>query len=363
MKDPIKLLEIKNFKTIKQLKFDCKRINLFIGKPNVGKSNILEAISLLGGSYSSQHGDKHKYLSEFIRYNRIEDLFYDKQTSNDILINSNIGNCIINNQYYSDSYTFLLFNDIKIINNIQDNNYKNLPDNFVKDWNNLTLHQVKLPNFGMNIHADGRLISSHFDIIRWHNPIKKYDFKKNERIDNRFHMFLTPPNGDNQYAVLNNNKTLFKEISGFFKEYKLDFVLKSDESKFALQKKIDGVIYSYEYNLIADTMQRIIFYLLAISSNKESILIFEEPETHSFPLYTKKFAKKIAESTSNQYFIATHSPFILNTLIENVAPEDLNIFITKYEKYQTKVELLSQKEIEDMLNYGNDIFFSPRLNN
>lgn len=33
-------VEIKNFKSIKDLRLDCKRVNVFIGKPNVGKSNI-----------------------------------------------------------------------------------------------------------------------------------------------------------------------------------------------------------------------------------------------------------------------------------------------------------------------------------
>ena len=41
-------VEIKNFKSIKDLRLDCKRVNVFIGKPNVGKSNILEGLGLLG---------------------------------------------------------------------------------------------------------------------------------------------------------------------------------------------------------------------------------------------------------------------------------------------------------------------------
>ena len=35
-------IEIKNFKSIRHQKIEgCKRINVFIGYPNVGKSNIL----------------------------------------------------------------------------------------------------------------------------------------------------------------------------------------------------------------------------------------------------------------------------------------------------------------------------------
>ena len=40
----IKKLEIENFKSIKHLSLDCKRVNVFIGEPNAGKSNILEAL-------------------------------------------------------------------------------------------------------------------------------------------------------------------------------------------------------------------------------------------------------------------------------------------------------------------------------
>lgn len=42
----IKNINIKNFKSIKLLELDCRRINLFIGKPNTGKSNILEGIGI-----------------------------------------------------------------------------------------------------------------------------------------------------------------------------------------------------------------------------------------------------------------------------------------------------------------------------
>ena len=89
MKNQIKTLEIKNFKTIKDSKkIDCKRINIFIGKPNVGKSNILEAISLLGATYSQ---NKEKFLSDLIRYENFENLFYDNEIGNKIEVISNVG--------------------------------------------------------------------------------------------------------------------------------------------------------------------------------------------------------------------------------------------------------------------------------
>jgi len=80
-------IEIKNFKSIKHLKTDCKRVNVFIGKPNVGKSNILEALSLLGAHYTT---DENKFLGEFIRYEEISNLFYDDDLLNIIEVDTNL---------------------------------------------------------------------------------------------------------------------------------------------------------------------------------------------------------------------------------------------------------------------------------
>ncbi|MDW8041127.1 MAG: AAA family ATPase, partial [Nitrososphaerota archaeon] len=68
----IKNLEIFNFKSVKHLKLECKRINLFIGEPNTGKSNILEVIGLL--SYMYYGGD----VRRFCRFENMTDLFYDR---------------------------------------------------------------------------------------------------------------------------------------------------------------------------------------------------------------------------------------------------------------------------------------------
>jgi AAA15 family ATPase/GTPase len=56
-------LSIANFKSIRQLNIDCKKINLFIGEPNTGKSNILEALALL--SWWARPGQNLQDMSDF----------------------------------------------------------------------------------------------------------------------------------------------------------------------------------------------------------------------------------------------------------------------------------------------------------
>ena len=65
-------LSIKNFKSIKELKIDCRRINLLIGEPNTGKSNILEALGLL-----SWCGHGNESPKEYVRFQGMHNLFYD----------------------------------------------------------------------------------------------------------------------------------------------------------------------------------------------------------------------------------------------------------------------------------------------
>jgi hypothetical protein len=94
---------------------------------------------------------------------------------------------------------------------------------------------------------------------------------------------------------------------------------------------------------------------VAIVSNKDSVLAFEEPESHAFPYYTKYLAEVIAlDTNNNQYFISTHNPYFLLPILEKSPKEDVAIFITYLEDYQTKVKPLSQKQLEEIMEI--DVF-------
>jgi AAA15 family ATPase/GTPase len=69
----IRHVHIENFKSIKELDLDLKRVNVIIGEPNSGKSNILEAFGLL---YWLQH---RRNLHELVRHEHINELFHLKK--------------------------------------------------------------------------------------------------------------------------------------------------------------------------------------------------------------------------------------------------------------------------------------------
>ncbi len=73
-------LTIRNFKSIKDLRLTCKKMNIFIGEPNTGKSNILEALSLR--SLNAMLGQTLN--QNIFRYKTIGDLFYDFNIDNPV---------------------------------------------------------------------------------------------------------------------------------------------------------------------------------------------------------------------------------------------------------------------------------------
>jgi len=314
----IKNLEIENFKSIKHLKLDCKRINIFIGEPNTGKSNILETFGMLSHCRygHSSYGDFDK---NFVRFENMTDLFYDGNINDKIKIRID-GNVL--QVKYQDKYFKGFYNQKEAFSY----------DNIGKGTN----HQLsELEPFGF------------------------YRFKVREDFPSPDLDYLRPPSGDNLLALLMAHKELKELSKRIFGKYGLKMVLRPQKSNIEVQKEIEGVIIAYPYSLVSDTLQRIIFYLVAIETNKNFVVAFEEPEAHAFPYYTKYLAERIAlDKNNNQYFIATHNPYLLLSILEKAHKDEIAIFITYFEDYQTKVKLLSEKDLEEIMELGIDIFFN-----
>ena len=155
-----------------------------------------------------------------------------------------------------------------------------------------------------------------------------------------------------------SHKEIRDTVAQLLKRFGYKLMFKPKDSTIEIAKEHDDVLINIPYAVISDTFQRLIFYLSAIMSNKESVLIFEEPESHTFPYYTKFLAEKVALNKSNQFFISTHNPYFLLSILEKTKKEEVFVFITYMENFETKVKLLSEKDIEECLDEGIDFFFN-----
>jgi len=315
----IKSLQIENFKSIKHLKLDCKRINIFIGEPNTGKSNILEAIGLLSHFHLQD-------IKRFIRFENMRDLYYDNILDNNIKVE---------------------FDEKSLEITFKDGLFQG------KYFDGRTQHsRIFLYDY------NGRLTHSHAPFKDFYQ-FKFYRFAVKESFPDPRSEFLLPSDGSNLLAVILSHKELRAIIKQIFDRFRLNLVFELQEGKIKVQKQLEDIIIAFPYWLASDTLQRLVFYLTAIHSNKNSVLAFEEPEAHAFPYYTKYLAEIIAlNKNENQYFLSTHNPYFLLSILEKTPKNEIAIFNTRLENYQTKVKALTQDDMKKVLEKGTDIFFN-----
>jgi AAA15 family ATPase/GTPase len=328
-------IEIKNFKSIRHASIEgCKRINVFIGAPNVGKSNILEAL----GSYSiAQQVNLERFpFNSICRYNHYSDLFFDKNLQNKIAIEINGSHILSFSRKENLSAEFEIF--IHTLGSFRSAGFSTV----VGEESNFKLYTLPAEDIPNN------------EIFK----IKYYHFEKNKPVNTPKSLSLSIPNGDNLLDILNGNSNLRKQYSDLLSSYRLR--LNISENEIAVAKELnDGTFVSFPVNLIADTLQRLFFYMAAIQTNINSVLLFEEPEAHMFPPYITKFTTDIIfDENNNQYFIATHSPFVLTDFIEELKPKDLSIYLVDYKNGETVIKRLRDEQVLEVAQYGVDLFFN-----
>lgn len=321
----ISRIHINNFKSIKNVVLnDCRRINLFIGKPNVGKSNLLEALSLFCLPYLKFA--KKKSLQQFVRVENDAELFFDGHIEEPILIKTDVVNAEVRLDSGGLSYN-LSYND------------RTVPG-LSLSFSNLTLSGKR------SLEITGA------------NPFRSYFYPilfEKEKLPLNY---LLPPSGSNLMSVVTQLPGLKKELASIFDEYGLKYVFDTNSQEIkVLKEKNPGEIFLIPFHSIADSLQRMIFYKAAIESNNDAVLIFEEPEAHSYPPFISKVTQSIIQSENNQFFITTHSPYVVNDFLE-LPGNDLAIYLVDFRKGETVVKRATGSEKQEMYEFGADLFFN-----
>lgn len=318
----IEKLSIKQFKSIKDLKIDCKKVNIFIGEPNTGKSNLLEALGLFSINYSNGN------IKDYLRIQDMTNLFYDSQVSEVIEIDTGLFKCSIS---FIDDFYYL---------GIEANDEYGRKAQVKNKYNVDVISQALKfdPNF--------------------RNPIKFFSYKPLQKYENTSATGLRPPFGDNLFTILNTNKEAAKFVNNLINTYGYRLSLDSRSKSIGISKESDYKLIIVPIGNIADTFLRVIFYSLAIMTNQNSIIVFDEPDAYTFPYYTKYLAEKIGRDETNQYFIVTHNPYFLTSIIEKTNIVDISIHVANFDENQTKVISFSPNEIQDITDIDSSIFFN-----
>ena len=159
-------------------------------------------------------------------------------------------------------------------------------------------------------------------------------------------------------TLIQSNPELRDIFKDLLEPYGLKLMIRPEFNIVEVYKEVSGSAISFSLKTIADTFLNILQLISALKSNEKSILVFEEPETHLFPFYSTYLARIITlDKSQNQFFISTHNPYFLSSLVEKTPKEDLRIIIVYYEDDKTKIHSMTQEEIEKVQDWDN-IFFN-----
>lgn len=188
-------------------------------------------------------------------------------------------------------------------------------------------------------------------------PILTYFFPKQFQADSTSFDYLLPPVGQNLMEVVARLPELKNRIAELLHGYGLKMVFDTGSQELKAMRENGLDMFLVPFSSLADTLQRFIFYKAAIASNRNKVLCFEEPEAHTFPPYISNVIDSVIEDRQNQYFLTTHNPYVMSSLLEN-AGDDLAVYVVDMVDGETTVRRLTDRQLQEAYDAGIDMFYN-----
>ena len=224
-------VKIKNFKSIRDLEFSARKVNVFVGEPNTGKSNIIEALAFFSPGTLANGGQ------EILRFKTTADLFFDQKVANPILID--VGNWAVTLRFGPGDYQGVFL------------------------WQGNPPNKVGQAPFRMSHVAWSGGVSGMPQA-----SIRHYVFKPLTVFPNGQPGPLNPPFGDNLVAVLYTNEALRQRAGALIRQAGFRLQLKPAENELLIAKDVNDELYSYPWTSVSETLRRAVF-LMAVLETKD----------------------------------------------------------------------------------------------
>jgi len=318
----IKKLQIERFKSIKSLSFDCRKVNLFIGEPDTGKTNILEALSFLS---HLGWGEPIGWYLRLTNNHGFDPLFY--------------------RQFFDQPITIGI-DDVHVSISIEGQDRRLRIQCEPNSGTGMVSFNHTLPNIPRLQSVRSYSYTSSLD---WGYSAVGPD------PDN----IPFPPRGTNlMYLARHNSK-----VNEFLKENlaELDWKPRFDQNqkRFVLTENRGDEFFDYPIEMLSDSLKRYFFYGAILVTSKDAVLVLDEPDVYAFPPYPKLLGEMIAGDETNQFFLTTHNPYFLTGVVQKTPAASLALFVChRQPDGSTAAKQLTTEEIQTVIEQGASVFFN-----
>ena len=319
-------LRISRFKSIRQLDLACRKVNVFIGPPDSGKTNVLEALNFLSRLAWRQPIDGSLRLTQDPG---LDALFFEQ---------------------FFDQPLSIEVDHIKVTAQLSG----------AERRMKIRLLVGENDNGGGEIEF-GQPLQTAIALLQ---PVRYYAYAGAERWQYTTNplqdgTIIATPSGENLTYVARHTKAVYdflKEVVSTL-EWKVRFDQVS--KRFRLSEVRDDDIVDYNIELLSDSIKRFFFFGSILLTSTNAVLVFDEPDVQAFPPYPKELGRLIAEDQQNQFFLTTHNPYILSELVEKTPTQDLAIFVCRRRaEHGTELHMLDDSQVKQIIDWGSDTFFN-----
>ena len=354
-------LEVRNYKSLRDVKVRFEQFNVLVGLNASGKSNIIDCLSLVSESLQVFGG-----LSQILeRRGGFKHVVFQGEEEFDVKVAFSVGKnkC----EYYMKATEgeieerWLKINEREFI---KEQGYagKYLKEDYSEDkfktaWRSLTVGPPKCAkeiSECLDYLSKWYFYSFSTPEIRGRLPVKK--------------SFTLERDGSNLAQVLLSLRTerpkIFAEIEEMLKlaipdvEELLTPLTEGGDTYVAVRER--GFEHPFDYYQLSDGTLRLLAHITALNLDAE-LVCFEEPENFVHP-YLLRLLVEVLKKSEKQVILSTHSPYFLDF----VEPEDL--IIVEKKRGETKVRRIEDEEekmrvrklLEDGIPLG-EVYYSGAL--
>jgi predicted ATPase len=342
----IDYLEIKGFKSIKEMRLDLKPINILIGSNGAGKSNFISFFKLINAIFNSR-------LQKYILEENADNILHFGRKNTEILTGKLIftKDGIYNNAYYftlAQKKTGGLYIDsegsgynVSIDNNTHNYFYEHDLEESYYATANYKRHEI-LQNYISSLRVFHFHDTSNTSFLRRECALNDNLYLKQDGRNLPAILYLLK---QNHPKIFNRIEKTIQSIAPYIEKFLLEpkrLIGQEEEIELRWVDKGDAESSFSAYQLSDGTLRFIALAALLMQPNPPSVIIIDEPELGLHPFAINKLAGMIqAASSKSQIIVATQSP----GLISNFSPENVIVIDRDEKENQTVFNRLTSESL------------------